>query len=125
MIELMVAIVIIALLAAILVPNFIRSKSQGRASACKSNLRNIATALESYMLDNAGQLPASLSALPPAHLNSIPTCPGAGADTYSPGYAMAAAPTAYTICCGGDNHEGTGLTPNFPQYLSSQGMVER
>jgi len=121
----MVVIVIIAILAAILVPNFSRSRSQGRASACKSNLRNIATALESFMLDNAGQLPAALSSLPPAHLNSIPTCPGAGVDTYSAGYEMAVNPSSYTISCGGDNHAGAGLTPNFPQYLSSQGMVER
>ena len=48
LIELMIVIAIIAILAAILVPNFLRARAQGQRTACQSNLKNLSTALEMY-----------------------------------------------------------------------------
>ena len=59
LIELMIVIAIIAILAAILVPNFIRARAQSQLTSCKSNLKNIGTALEMYFTDHNGQYPHS------------------------------------------------------------------
>ena len=84
LIELMIVIAIIAILAAILVPNFIRARAQGQVTACKSNLKNIATALEMYSTDYGGRFPTAIAsggALTPNYLRTLPTCPAAGSVT--------------------------------------------
>ena len=60
LIELMIVIAIIAILAAILVPNFIRARAQGQLTACKSNLKNIGTAMEKYSTDWGGKYPTAI-----------------------------------------------------------------
>ncbi len=97
----------------------------GGITACKSNLKNIGTALEMYSTDSAGRLPRHLSQLTPNYLKNIPTCPSLGANTYSSGFVSASGPDAYTVVCSGSNHAGVGLSPNFPQYNSTQGLIER
>jgi prepilin-type N-terminal cleavage/methylation domain-containing protein len=59
LIELMVTIAVIAVLAAILIPNFIHARAQAQTSACEENLKDIATALEEYAVDHNGSYPAS------------------------------------------------------------------
>ena len=133
LIELMIVIAIIAILAAILVPNFIRARAQGQATACKSNLKNIATACEMYAQDNSGRYPGSGGALgaiynlTPNYLKSVPTCPSTGASTsyVNGGFTIATSPDAYTLLCMGSNHTGAGYSANYPQYTSAQGLVER
>jgi prepilin-type N-terminal cleavage/methylation domain-containing protein len=123
LIELMIVIAIIAILAAILVPNFIRARAQGQLTACKSNLKNIGTALEMYSTDNSGRFPTVLSQLSPNYLKTLPTCPSLGSVTYTgSGFASASSPDAYTVLCVGNNHGGAGLSANFPQYTSVQGL---
>jgi prepilin-type N-terminal cleavage/methylation domain-containing protein/prepilin-type processing-associated H-X9-DG protein len=51
LIELLVVIAIIAILAAILFPVFARAREAARATACKSNMRQIATAMSMYVQD--------------------------------------------------------------------------
>jgi prepilin-type N-terminal cleavage/methylation domain-containing protein/prepilin-type processing-associated H-X9-DG protein len=51
LIELLVVIAIIAILAAILFPVFARAREAGRATACKSNLKQIGTAFAMYTQD--------------------------------------------------------------------------
>ena len=114
-----------SVVAAILVPNFVRARGQGQATACKSNLKNIGTALEMYSTDHDGHFPSSLSQLVPSYLKWVPTCPSAGKDTYSPSFQASARPDAYTVICGGHNHGGAGLSPTYPQYTSFQGLLER
>ncbi len=122
LIELMIVIAIIAILAAILVPNFIRARAQGQVTACKSNLRNIATALEMYSTDSAGRFPTTLTNLTPNYLKNIPTCPSLGSNTYTAGFTSVSVPDAYTVVCSGSNHGGVGLSSNFPQYNSTSGL---
>ena len=59
LIELMIVIAIITILAAVLVPNFMRAREASRYSACKSNLKNISTGVEMYSNDYNGIYPAS------------------------------------------------------------------
>jgi len=127
LVEIMIVIAIIAILAAILVPNFIRARAQGQATACKSNLKNIGTALEMYSTDNSGRFPTNPSTLTPNYLKSIPTCPSVGTVSYTTaGFTSVSVPDAYTVVCSGaSNHSGAGYGANYPQYTSTQGLVER
>lgn len=59
LIELLIVVAIIAILAAIAVPNFLEAQVRSKISASKSNLRSVATALESYQVDN-NQYPLDL-----------------------------------------------------------------
>lgn len=113
-----------SVMAAILVPNFMRAKQHGQATGCKSNLKNIGTALEMYSTDHSGRYPKSLGELSPNYLRTIPTCPAVERDTYSTSYQSAATPDAYTVFCSGANHTGVGIPPNFPRYDSNRGLMD-
>lgn len=52
LIELLIVVAIIAILAAIAVPNFLEAQTRSKVTRSKADLRNIATALESYTIDN-------------------------------------------------------------------------
>ena len=52
LIELLIVVAIIAILAAIAVPNFLEAQTRSKVSRVKSDLRTYATALESYYIDN-------------------------------------------------------------------------
>ena len=123
LIELMIVIAIIAILAAILVPNFVRARSQGLLTACKSNEKNIGTACEMYSTDNSGLYPAASTGLTTAYIQTIPACPAAG--TYS--YTVNAGYTVYSVFCSGTKHSGVGgiTTANQPSYDSIQGILPR
>jgi prepilin-type N-terminal cleavage/methylation domain-containing protein len=54
LIELLVVIAIIAILAALLFPIFQRAREQARKTACRSNIRQIVTAIRMYLDDNNG-----------------------------------------------------------------------
>jgi len=52
LIELLIVVAIIAILAAIAVPNFLEAQVRSKVSRVKADMRSIATALESYRVDN-------------------------------------------------------------------------
>ncbi|HUT24790.1 MAG TPA: prepilin-type N-terminal cleavage/methylation domain-containing protein [Sumerlaeia bacterium] len=52
LIELLIVVAIIAILAAIAVPNFLEAQMRSKVSKCKSHLRTYKVALESYRVDN-------------------------------------------------------------------------
>jgi prepilin-type N-terminal cleavage/methylation domain-containing protein len=86
LIELLIVVAIIAILAAILIPNFLRARAQSQVAASKGNLKNVATALESYFVD-ASQYPQVASALTPDYSRSLPRDPCTGtAFGSAPGY---------------------------------------
>ena len=122
----MIVIAIIGILAGILVPNYVRARAQGLATACKSNLKTIGTACEMYSHDNGGRFASTLGSLVPNYLKVVPTCPSVGATiVYTSGYTSASTPDAYTVMCSGTNHSGVGYSANYPQYTSVQGLIER
>ena len=63
LIELMIVIAIIAILAAILIPNFIHARAESQTAACEGNEKQIATAMEEYAVDNNGSYTTTLPAL--------------------------------------------------------------
>jgi len=52
LIELLIVVAIIAILAAIAVPNFLEAQTRSKVSRAKADLRSMATALEAYAVDN-------------------------------------------------------------------------
>lgn len=51
LVELLIVVAVIAILVAILIPNFVRARAQSQVAASKSNLKNLGTALEQYHVD--------------------------------------------------------------------------
>jgi len=51
LIELMIVIAILSILVIALLPNLMAARAASKLSACQSNLKNIATALETYFVD--------------------------------------------------------------------------
>lgn len=121
--NLAILVFILSVLAAILVPNFMRARARGQITACKSNLKNIGTACEMFATDHKGLYPRKMAELMPAYLKKIPTCPGAGRDTYSGVYLQGE--KNYTVFCSGLNHANASSSQNYPQFTSLEGLVER
>ena len=92
-------------------------------TSCESNCKNMGTALEMYSTDHKGAYPGRMADLLPNYLKVIPTCAAAGADTYSATLQAQASPAAYTFYCSGSHHQSVGISANFPQYNSAQGLV--
>lgn len=59
LIELLIALAIIAITAAILFPVFAGVRERGRRTACQSNLKQMALAMQQYVQDNDGIYPSS------------------------------------------------------------------
>lgn len=92
-------------------------------TACKSNLKNIGTALEMYSSDNGGRFPSTLEVLTPRYLKALPSCPAAASVSYA--YVSTHEPDNYTIVCAGEYHKEVAQHANYPQYTSTQGLLER
>lgn len=107
-------------------PRGYRSRSQGQLTACKSNCKNIATALEMYASDNKGRYPDRLDKLVGGnYLKTLPTCPSAGEMTYT-NYQATTAPDQFSFACCGRNHSGAlGYEAvNLPAYSTNQGLPD-
>src|SRR5205809_2156755 len=52
LIELLIVVAIIAILAAIAVPNFLEAQTRAKVSRCAADMRSLRTGLESYVVDN-------------------------------------------------------------------------
>ncbi|MBI1292171.1 prepilin-type N-terminal cleavage/methylation domain-containing protein [bacterium] len=104
LIELLIVVAIIAILAAIAVPNFLEAQVRSKVARSENDLRTIATALEAYRVDNNyypvtflfSALPARLARLtsPIAYLSTQPQDPffrktQTGLGGYDPQYIYA------------------------------------
>jgi prepilin-type N-terminal cleavage/methylation domain-containing protein len=80
LIELMIVIAIIAILAAILIPNFLHARAESQTAACEGNEKQLATAMEEYAVDHNGTYPGTLGSagLTTPYLNFTPTDPVSG-----------------------------------------------
>ena len=86
LIEIMIVVLIIGILLAIAVPNFVRAREASRAKACVANLKQIDSAKEQWAMDNrattGGSAPAPSGLSGSAgYIKTEPACPSSG--TYS------------------------------------------
>ena len=117
LVEIMIVVLIIGILLAIAVPNFIKARETSRAKSCVANLKQIDSAKEQYAMDNrlnngGSAAMSDLVSGTDGYIKSTPTCPSGG--TYSvnavgtnPACSIAGTgPTAHTLpyraraCCG-------------------------
>ncbi len=87
LVEIMIVVLIIGILLAIAIPNFIRARESSRAKSCQANLKQIDSSTEQYLMDNKTTTYPALTALTPTYLKSTPSCPSGG--TYTIGSASA------------------------------------
>lgn len=83
LLEIMLVVSIIALLAVLVIPSFLSSRSKSMQSACQSNLRLIDGAIQQYALDNSNTVAGALAALvgTNGYIKDTPTCKGGGTYT--------------------------------------------
>ena len=73
LVEIMIVVAIIALLAAIAIPNLLRAKISANDALAKATLRSLSTASETFATSNSGNYPGdetSLTGATPPYLNS-------------------------------------------------------
>ena len=107
LVEIMIVVLIIGILLAIAVPNFIRARESSRAKACQSNLKQIDSAKEQWAMDNkktSADTPATTDLYgTDKYVKSTPACPASGT------YPIAAVGTAPS-CSVGANGTATDTT---------------
>jgi type II secretion system protein G len=113
LIELLIVVAIIAILAAIAVPNFLEAQVRAKISRVRGDMRSVATALESYMSDNGTYVNDSDEALddlaashkqhglqllttPIAYISSVPKDP----------FLKNMTGGGYLECASGADHQG-------------------
>jgi prepilin-type N-terminal cleavage/methylation domain-containing protein len=120
LVEIMIVVAIIALLAAIAIPNLLRARLSANESLAQSTLRAISTAAETYATSNAGNYPTDLedqlfTSATPKYLNVNYFSEGTSGYGYTitqeeaAGYTVVATPTTqgttgtkvFTIASGG------------------------
>ncbi|MGB9620156.1 MAG: competence type IV pilus major pilin ComGC [Armatimonadota bacterium] len=85
LIEIMIVVLIISVLLAIAIPNFMRARETSRAKACCSNLRQIETAKEQNAMDNKlSDGDDVVGDLWPDYIKEEPQCPSGGTYTINP-----------------------------------------
>lgn len=104
LIELLIVVVIIGILASIAIPKFANTKDRANQTAMKSDLRNLATAMEVYFSDNNSTYAPDIAALGSSYRSSSGVTVTLGAVTSSGWSATAthtASPKTCTISVGG------------------------
>jgi prepilin-type N-terminal cleavage/methylation domain-containing protein len=90
LIEIMIVVLIIAILLAIAIPNFLRARETSRAKSCQGNMRQIETAKEQWAMDTrakSSDTPTDAMLVPDyiregaAGAGKLPLCPSSGTYT--------------------------------------------
>lgn len=85
LVEIMIVVLIIGILLAIAVPNFIKARDSSRAKTCVANLKQIESAKEQWAMENkkgASDTPTSTDlAGSTAYMKKYPSCPVSGTYT--------------------------------------------
>jgi type IV pilus assembly protein PilA len=103
LVEIMIVVAIIAILAAVAIPNFVRYRKTSQKNACISNLKQIQTACEQYKMNVPGATPQMTDlykADGTGYLKTNPSCPGGGT------YATPTDDTSNPTCTGAPGATG-------------------
>jgi prepilin-type N-terminal cleavage/methylation domain-containing protein len=92
LVEIMIVVLIIGILLAIAVPNFIKARESSRTKTCIANLKQIEAAKEQWAMENkkTSTDTPSFGDLVPDYMKAQPSCPSGG--TYAIG-AVGTTPT--------------------------------
>ena len=111
LIEIMIVVLIIGILLAIAVPNFVKARESSRAKSCSSNLKQIESAKQQWAMDNRknGTDTPTDAVLYGAdkYIKKAPLCPSGGAYTVA---TVDAAPTC------------NKSTPEYPHTVDGQAV---
>ncbi len=95
LVEIMIVVLIIGILLAIAIPNFIQARESSRARACVANLKQLDSAKQQWLMDKKAQTITSETIAPgtsatsdsvgliPTYIRAVPSCPAGG--TYTTG----------------------------------------
>ncbi len=87
LVEIMIVVLIIGILMAIAVPNFVKARESSRKNSCIANLKQTDSAKEQWAMDNKQDAGASVAFTDlvgaTLYIKSTPTCPSSG--TYTVG----------------------------------------
>jgi len=99
LVEIMIVVLIIGILLAIAIPNFVAARESSRAKACIGNLKQIDSATQQYCMDqklsatNYGTGPAMTALVgTAAYIRATPACPSSGT------YGIATSITGSPFC---------------------------
>ena len=83
LVEIMIVVLIIGILMAIAVPNFIQARATSRKNSCIADLKQIDSGKEQYAMEAKLDTGATVTwaNLTPTYLKNQPTCPGGGTFT--------------------------------------------
>ena len=89
LVEIMIVVLIIGILMAIAVPDFIQARTTSRRQTCIANLKQIDSAKEQFAMDTKKDTGAAVvqadlvnaSTTTPGYIKSFPVCPSSGAYT--------------------------------------------
>ena len=98
LVEIMIVVLIIGILLAIAIPNFIRARETSRAKSCQANLQHIDSAKEQWAMNNkktATDPAPGTTDLAPNFVKTFPSCPSNGT------YAIGQVGTTPTCSVGG------------------------
>ncbi len=96
LVEIMIVVAIIAILAAVAIPNFISYRKQSQATACVANLKEIQNSKELWYMNNSNDPALTDLVGSEKKIKTTPICPAGG--TYTVGDS-----TTDPICSKGDS----------------------
>lgn len=120
LVEIMIVVAIIALLAAIAIPNLLRAKISANDALAKSTLRSLSTASETFATANTGNYPTDITSLTGATPPYINT-PYVGTTTSGFSYTATMTAGGYTFTAQPVT-PGTSGTTTFT--ISTGGVLE-
>ncbi len=102
LIEIMIVVLIIGILLAIAVPNFVKARESSRTKACIGNLKQIDAAKEQWAMDNQKATGDAVTDTDifgtTSYIKAKPTCPSGGA------YTLGGVGTSPTCSKSADGH---------------------
>jgi type II secretory pathway pseudopilin PulG len=114
LVEILLVLMILAMLFAIIIPNFLNARFRAELSACEENESGISKGLEIYYTQNQSYPTTLDTSFYTNFIGKNPTCP-LGGNNY--GYVVEPTTQTYTVSCSAPHYEvNTGIATGYPQY---------